>query len=124
MPDPQISNGDNNGAPVQAVPVTPGGTLPVIPPDQIEGLHVVPWHLVRVDDDERQLVISINASPLLSSSLRGVSITETPTEVTLAVYGTPPPEGPVIAIRVDMVTTVQLTDALGPRRLVGADDRP
>jgi hypothetical protein len=124
MPDPESSNGDKSGPPVQPVPVTPRGTLPVLRSDQLNGLRVIPWHLVEVQDDEHQLVISINASPLVSSSLKGVSITESPTEVAIVVHGTPPPEGPVTAIRVDVVTTVRLADPLGSRRLIGADDRP
>jgi hypothetical protein len=122
MPDPHTSNGDHSRPPAQPEQVTPSATLPELPADQLEGLRVVPWHLVEVQDDEQQLVISINASPLLTSSLRGVSITETPTDVTLVVYGTPPPTGWVIAIRVDTVTTVQLTAPLGSRRLNGADN--
>jgi hypothetical protein len=122
MPDPQINNGDRRRSTFQPEQATARGTLPVPPADQIEGMRVVPWHLVEVQDDEHQLVISIDASPLLTSSSRGVSIAETPTHVTLVVYGTPPPDGPVTAIRVDVVTTVQLTAPLGSRRLEGADN--
>ncbi|WP_203921767.1 hypothetical protein [Rugosimonospora africana] len=78
----------------------------------------VPWSLVRVEDGGRRIVISVAAAP---GSVKGVRIAETPSDVTLTVYRTPPPGGFRTLIMVRAISAVELDPPLGTRRLRGAE---
>jgi hypothetical protein len=112
------------GAPsVQATPAPVGQPLSLLRPSQVQGLRRVPWKLVEVQDEGRRLIVVVSVGPLDASSLRGVVVSETPTEVEIIVYGTPLPQGFFVQVSVDVVCPVELADPLGSRRLLGADPR-
>jgi hypothetical protein len=115
----RVPKEDSSG--VEAMPVTPTGTLPVLPEDQTKDLDPVPWQLMGVQDGGRRIALSVQMSPRL---LKGVRIMETPDEVKLTVYGAKLPDGPRAAMSIRTFTTVVLPQPLGARQLRGSEEGP
>lgn len=111
---------------VQAIPLSslpaPDQALPVLSPDQTTGLCALDWNLVAVQPDDRNVVLVVPVSPRV---VKGARIDETSDEVTVTVYGTPPPspDTPVAQVSVHSTVLVQLPQPLGKRHLMRSDHR-
>ncbi|MGH3636190.1 MAG: hypothetical protein ACRDTS_19305, partial [Mycobacterium sp.] len=93
------SNGDASGTAtpsVEAQPLSslpaPTRPLPLLSAQQTTGLCAMPWNVVAIQPDERSLVLVI---PDVTQVVKGALITQTSTDITVTVYRTPPPTGPV-----------------------------
>jgi hypothetical protein len=106
---------------VQQIPLSslpaPSQPLPVLSARQTTGLCTMPWHLVTVENDERRIVMVVAADPRV---IKGVRIDQTPEHVSIAMYRVPPSTGPSTAVSIHATVLVELPDALGSRRLLGA----
>jgi hypothetical protein len=93
--------------------------LPVLADQATRGLVRQPWRLVRVLDDGRRLVISLdNPRPPL-----GVQVTETAAEVSVTVFQAPPSGEASVLSQITGFAAVMLSAPLGNRRLTGGDKR-
>jgi len=114
-----VSQGAPNEDPpsgVETVPIDPTGHLPLLSSDEADELTPMPWQLVSVQDDGARITISVDASTRIP---KGARVEETPDEVVVTVYGTPPHGGPYAAMGRYAFTNVELPHPLGSRGLRG-----
>lgn len=96
----------------------PGEPLRHLTAADLPGLRQLPWHLVKIADSGRRLVVTVNLGG--ACSITGARAEEAPESVHLAIYGTCPTGVPVVATSRHAVAAVQLTEPLGQRQLLGA----
>jgi hypothetical protein len=122
MQEPAHSAPDKGSPGVQAMPLsglgTPEQALPELAAGDLTGLCALPWHLARVENDGRRLLLLVPASPAV---VKGVRVRETPEEVEVTVYRTLPAMGLTTPVSIHATFAVDLAGALGQRRLTGAD---
>jgi hypothetical protein len=120
MQQPQGNEPGKTAPSVQAVPLSslpaPSQPLPLLSPEQTTGLCTMSWNLVTIQPNGRNLVLVI---PDSRQVVKGATVTSTRDEVTVTLYRTPPPTGPVTSASLHTTILVQLPEPLAGRPLRG-----
>jgi hypothetical protein len=88
--------------------------LPLLSPNDANGLIPYPWDLVAVENGGHSLLVVVHASPAV---IKGAGVTETPDEIRLTIYGEKPPAGPVMSVAIHSIFLIQLPKSVGSRRV-------
>lgn len=121
MPETTPNSSAAGDSGVRQIPLgLPAGSqaLPALSAEQAEGLCTLPWKEVSVQSDGRHIVVVVTAT---AQSIKGVQINEAQGQVTLKIYGTPPPQtGFSARPLVHTVALVELPETLVGLRIAGA----